>query len=462
LVKEAGLALDQEDAVKRINEAINSCWSELNAADTETTARLSVLPPDFQQIVRAASIILEPSIIGRTLGIEDLSDGQRSLFHFALVKSLLDFKLALEAEVAAGKSPPFASDFMRAPALTIFAFEEPENHLAPYFLSRLITELQKLTGTQRVQGVVTSHSPAIVGRLEPQALRHMRLNPDTGISLGSPLDLPADTDEAAKFVREAVRAYPKIYFARHAIFGEGASEEIVLPRFAEALGVPIDRSIVAIVPIGGRHIRHFWRLVAQLGIPHTTLLDLDLGRSSGDLVQTKAIANAMLALKAPADEHTKKNLDTAQSLDRGAGWGGKVGWSQEKLQTWVDFFEQHGVFFSSPLDLDMLMLAAFPAAYKKLPAGARGPQEADDADRQREAAERVLGSDGFGPVVYDGSPFMSLFPWYAYLFLGSRGEPAVHLSALAELDDEALKGNCPTVLKRLIEHVGQELEGRPG
>jgi putative ATP-dependent endonuclease of OLD family len=106
LVEEAGATLAQEDAIKRINEAINRCWGQLNTADTETSARVSILPPDFQQIVSAASIVLEPSVIGRVLGIEDLSDGQRSLFHFALVKSLLDLKLALEAESGSGKNHP--------------------------------------------------------------------------------------------------------------------------------------------------------------------------------------------------------------------------------------------------------------------------------------------------------------------------------------------------------------------
>lgn len=459
LVKQAGAALDGEDAITRVNKAIDSCWSELDAADTATTARLSVLPPDFQQIVRAASIVLEPDATGRTLGIEDLSDGQRSLFHFALVKSLLDFKLGLEAEVSAGEKPPFSAAFMRAPALTIFAFEEPENHLALYFLSRLITELQKLTGTQRVQGVMTSHSPSIVGRLEPKALRHMRRNPETGISLGSPLKLPDDSDDAAKFVREAVRAHPELYFARHALFGEGASEEIVLPRLAEALGVPMDRSFVAIVPIGGRHIEHFWRLVSQLGIPHTTLLDLDLGRSSGDISQIKAIAKAVTEHMKPEDEQTKTNMTTATAFARSAGWGGKDGWTQDKIESWTKYFEEFGIFFSSPLDLDMMMLEAFPEAYKALPAGAKGPQKPGDAARQTEAAERVVGADGFGAAVYAGGSYMALFPWYAYLFLGTRGKPAVHLGALAKLDDATLKKNCPLVLKSLIERIEQELAG---
>ena len=452
LIRDAAAALDSESALKRVNEAIDTSWKELNTADTETSARLSVLPPDFQQIVRAASILLEPSPTGRVLRVEDLSDGQRSLFHFALVKSLLDLKLKLETEVAAGKKPPFAPEFARAPALTVFAFEEPENHLAPYFLARLISQLQTLVTGQRVQALVTSHSPAIVGRLEPTALRHMQRNRQTGVSAALPLRLPEGDDEAAKFVREAVRAHPELYFARHVIFGEGASEEVVLPRLAEALGVPMDRSFVAIVPIGGRHIDHFWRLVGQLGIPHTTLLDLDLGRSSGDVAQFKAVATAMLAHRPPTDATIKKNLDAALGNGRANGWGEK-GWTDTIVSSWLEFYEQHGVFLSAPLDLDMLMLSAYPNAYKVLPTGKKGPQASED-----DAANRALGADGFGVAAYPGKPEKAFFPWYAYLFLGERGKPAVHLAALARLDDAALDKSCPPLLRRLIERVQAELD----
>jgi putative ATP-dependent endonuclease of the OLD family len=452
LIKDAAASLDSESAIKQVNDAINTCWKELNTADTETSARLSVLPPDFQQIVRAASILLEPSPTGRVLRVEDLSDGQRSLFHFALVKSLLDLKLKLEAEVAAGKTPPFAVEFARAPALTVFAFEEPENHLAPYFLARLISQLQALVTGQRVQAIVTSHSPAIVGRLEPPALRHLQRNRQTGVSAASPLKLPEGDDQAAKFVREAVRAHPELYFARHAIFGEGASEEIVLPRLAEALGVPMDRSFVAIVPIGGRHIEHFWRLVGQLGIPHTTLLDLDLGRSSGDIAQFRSVATAMLEHRPPDDATVKANLDATAGHSRENGWGAK-GWTDEFVGSWIAFFEGQGVFFSAPLDLDMLMLSAYPNAYKFLPAGKKGPQTSED-----EAAKRALGADGFGVEPYTGKPEKALFPWYTYLFLGDRGKPAVHLAALARLDDAALDKACPPLLRRLIERVQAELD----
>ncbi|MES0058370.1 AAA family ATPase [Mesorhizobium sp. M0041] len=456
LIAEAGKKLDAEAAFARVNDAINKCWVDLNAADTATTAKLAVLPPDFQQIVRAASIVLSPAATGRDLGIEHLSDGQRSLFHFALVKGLLDLKLGLEREVKDGETPPFSSLFMRAPALTVFCFEEPENHLAPYFLSRLLTQLKKLSDTQRVQALVTSHSPSIVGRLNAEAIRHLRMDPKTGVSLASKLDLPSDKDEAGKFVREAVHAHPEIYFARHAIFGEGASEQIVLPRLAEALGTPIDRSFVAIVPIEGRYIQHFWRLVTQLGIPSSTLMDLDLGRSSGDLAQFKAAAEAILAYIPPADPTLLANLNTTAAHTRAAGWNA-AGWTWPKIDSWAKFFEQFGVFFSSPLDLDLAMLEAFPDAYKKLPPGAHGPQNPDDAARQKESAEYVLGKDGFGVTAYDGADF-SLFPWYSYLFLGRRGKPAVHLSALANISDTDLAAKAPAVIRRLVKRVADNLD----
>ena len=76
--------------------------------------------------------------------------------------------------------------------------------------------------------------------------------------------LPKKTDEAHKFVREAVQAFPEIYFSRLVVLGEGDSEEIVLPRVLRAKGAPVDEFAVTIAPLGGRHVNHFWRLLATL------------------------------------------------------------------------------------------------------------------------------------------------------------------------------------------------------
>lgn len=221
----------------------------------------------------------------------------------------------------------------------------------------------------------------------------------------------------------------------------------------------MDRSFVAIVPIGGRYVQHFWRLVNQLGISHTTLLDLDLGRSSGDIRQFAAAAIGIETFRPSADPTVQGSLNHAKGLTRGVGkdWAAD-GRSKAWLESGLAFFETQDVFFSVPLDLDMMMLEAFPSEYQVLEPGALGPQNANDPIRQGEAAATVLKKDGYGLTAYAEYPVMLLFPWYSYLFQGNRGKPAVHLAALSRIENADLKKGIPPVLKRLLERVSQQLE----
>ena len=169
-----------------------------------------------------------------------------------------------------------------SPALTLFALEEPENHLSPYFLARIIRQVRSLTEDGGAQAIVTSHSPAVLSRVNPGEVRYCRCDPKTRISHGQ-------EDQAAR--RHGTRR-PSSFAARclpipscisraSSCWSRGDSERIVLPRLAEALDLLIDPAFVAIVPLGGRHVQHFWRLLSHLGIPYATLLDLDLGRAGG-------------------------------------------------------------------------------------------------------------------------------------------------------------------------------------
>ena len=80
------------------------------------------------------------------------------------------------------------------------------------------------------------------------------------------------------------------------ILGEGDSERIVLPRLAKADGLLIDPAFVAIVPLGGRHVQHFWRLLDGLCIPHATLLDLDVGRNDGGYGRVKTAIEQLIGI----------------------------------------------------------------------------------------------------------------------------------------------------------------------
>ena len=60
------------------------------------------------------------------------------------------------------------------------------------------------------------------------------------------------------------------------------------------MSLPIDRSFVAMVPLGGRHVNHLWKLLAGLDIPYATLLDLDYGREGGAWIRIKSIVEQLL------------------------------------------------------------------------------------------------------------------------------------------------------------------------
>ncbi len=267
-----------EAAVDVVANAVRRRWQEVHTAGTDSTPLFRPVDLRFQEFIRKVDVVFRPDEAGRERALDDLSDGQRSLFHLAMTAATLDVENSIvEDPVAAG----FQLGGVPLPALTLIAVEEPENNLAPFYLSRIVRQIEDLTGGSRAQAVVSSHSASILSRVDPSQVRHFRLDTVNRTSLVRAISLPVGLEDESKFIREAVRAYPELYFARFVVLGEGASEEVVVPRLAEALGFDIDRSFVAVVPLGGRHVNHLWRLLTELDIPYATLLDLDWGREGG-------------------------------------------------------------------------------------------------------------------------------------------------------------------------------------
>ncbi len=64
-------------------------------------------------------------------------------------------------------------------------------------------------------------------RVAPESIRYLCLD-DLRQTQVSTIVMPAQADEAHKFVREAVQAFPELYFSRVVVLGEGDSEEIAL------------------------------------------------------------------------------------------------------------------------------------------------------------------------------------------------------------------------------------------
>jgi putative ATP-dependent endonuclease of OLD family len=258
--------------------------------------------------------------------------------------------------------------------------------------------------------------------------------------------MPNIADEAHKFVREAVQAFPELYFSRLVILVEGDSEEIVLPRLLQTAGIADDDTSLSVVPLGGRHVNHFWRLLHGLGIPQVTLLDLDLGRHQGGWGRIKYAIQQLL--KFPTIE---SNLNQQHLTDL-PKWSGDIALLTSKIgKDWIKFLESAGVFFSSPLDLDFAMLRQFPGAYQV------DEDELEDPDDETVAC--VLGKS-HGDMEQYSEEEQQYFEAYHQNFK-LKSKPATHLDALARLDDEELNEDMPESIDRLLDMVKAKLAELP-
>lgn len=418
-----------EPVVATVEQAVSKRWKHLHRGTFDADPSFHPIERDLTQLVNRAQLLFTPSEQQHGRRAEQLSDGQRSLLQIALTAATVD----VEGAIASGANlHEFDSEAVQLPPLTLLVVEEPENSLSPQFLSRIISQMLDIGGGSRAQALISSQSASVLGRVDPRVVRHFRLDHESHRAVVNRLDLPADAHAEAKYVREAVRAFPELYFARFVVLGEGGSEEVVIPRVAEAAGTMIDQSFVAVVPLGGRHVNHFWRLLSGLGIPYVTLLDLDLGRTGGGEGR----------LRTACKELEKIGVNPLASLDQFECSDGIAELDEGDFDAVVRSLEENRVVFCAPLDLDMTMLTAYPEAYRIIDEGQNGPATSP-------AHEAVLGVKGDGDL-YGG--WDDEFRWYRYLFLG-RSKPSTHLRALQALDNGEIAASTPDPLQKIIEIV---------
>ena len=473
--------LGSEQAVIAINRLLQERWDELRDDYASANTALRFGGSGFDEIIRDVGVVFSEAN-GSDGDLSGLSEGQQSLFYMALVAAVFDVERQVANLPSTGNTSNAGQDsgtddqedpasdeigtsafltdrFNLVPDLIIFALEEPENHLAPHYLARIIGLLRSLTETGRAQALFSSHSPSVLRRVSPEEIRHLRLETATRTSIVKRVTLPESTEETSKFVREAVVAYPEVYFEKFVILAEGPSEEVVLPRIASALELPIDKSFVCVVPLGGRHVNHFWRLLTDLEIPYATLLDLDAGRETGGWARIKYVCEQLLRIGTDQlellefeynDQSHKLSKEDLDSLHKEPFNG------FSDLTPWVRHLEKFDVFFSMPLDFDLHMLSRFPDAYKNIEAG-NGPTFPPEDSPEWEAYVRraigvAVGNDDTVVDLYmqSGREWKELFPWYRYLFT-SRSKPATHIQALSELGQGDLKENAPPPLLRLLD-----------
>lgn len=435
-----------------VQTSITVFWQKFHKDDRYSDATLGFGNSDFDAILRKLEISFNPTGTHKSFGIDELGEGYRSLFYLTLVCSLLD----VEEKLAETEDTETIG--MNRPLLTILAIEEPENHIAPQLLGRVIKILKTISEKENSQVFLSSHTSAIVKRLDPESIFHFRITEKYETEVNAIL-LPEKTDEAYKYVKEAVHNYPEIYFARLVVIGEGDSEEVIFNRLMSVMNVDFDDNIITFAPLGHRFVNHIWKLLNALHIPYITLLDLDIERDGGGWGRVKYVLNQLIQIGIEKNELLKLSDDTLLSdekLEKMHKW--KVKKNDNTLEGWILFLRKYDIFYSQSLDLDFLMLTHYPDWYKKAIPEGGGPRIPDQSKKPEEFAEKVksavqatLKSEKATGETYSDEE-RELMIWYNYHFLG-RGKPATHIQVLSSMSDEEINNNLPSVFSEIFERI---------
>jgi predicted ATP-dependent endonuclease of OLD family len=432
-------SLAANQSIHALSTSLKLAWSALHKGRFFVDPKVTFVASEIEALLRHMSVSFAPGHDDQLVDFSRLSDGQKSMLYLSLVLS----SQAIGRAVLAEDDGSFDVDKLRPPVFTLVAVEEPENSLSPHYLGRIVNALNKMTSEGDAQALIATHAPSMLRRVAPERIRYLRLTQER-TSRVTHIQLPDAADEAHKFVREAVQAFPEVYFSRLVILGEGDSEEIVLPRLLQVKGAPVDESAVTIAPLGGRHVNHFWRLLSALQIPYLTLLDLDVARYAAGWGRIKVV-NDQLAKFETAKVLPNWDLPKWNTTEAPVRTHCFFGDEKESV---FRALESRGIYFSAPLDLDFAMLLAFPEAYGV---------ERDEPDEA--TIKAVLGKKHHDASQYSKDE-QKLFNTYHQRFkLGSK--PATHFEALAQLTDEKLLADMPASLNRLADAVIAKLAELP-
>ncbi len=441
LTEQISNELTDNAAISGIATALTEQWGSLHKGAYYANPSVSFSQNEIENLLRHLSIGFTPGHGESIVDFARLSDGQQSLLYVSLVLAMHSIgSKVLSGELAAA----FDIDKLRPAVFTLIAIEEPENSLSPHYLGRIVRTLTAFAEGQDSQALVATHSPSLLRRVPPESVRYLRLSAER-TTLVKSIKLPED-ESAQKFVREGVQAFPELYFSRLVVLGEGDSEQVVLPRLLEARCILADDASISVAPLGGRHVNHFWRLLNGLGIPHVTLLDLDVARHHGGWGRIKYAARQLLN-----NADVDGNDLTQEEIDGIPAWDSDDGVIVDD-RGWIARLEALGVFFSAPLDLDFMMMTHYPEAYRVDDDELGAPDE--------DTVKAVLGKnhDVLGGQ-YTDKEQTYLDAYHRRFKLGSK--PTWHIRAMAGMDDNGLVETMPDVLDRMFDSIKAKLADLP-
>ena len=190
--------------------------------------------------------------------------------------------------------------------------EELEAHLHPQAQLRLISYLQNEYNENKVQIIISTHSPILASKINLKNLILMKngygydlAEGKTGLEKGDYLFLQRFLDSTKA----------NLFFAKGVIMVEGDAENILIPVIADILGYPLEKYGISIVNVGSTAFLRYSKIMVRadnstIGIPVSVVTDSDVRPYDIDPDSKKRILNEKVEeSKAKEEERNNKYTD---------------------------------------------------------------------------------------------------------------------------------------------------------